>query len=74
MLILNQDRTELVNFDRITMISQELDESGDTIEYVARGDVYTTHLGTYPNTQEQANILEQIAERAGAVNVFYMPR
>lgn len=74
MLILNQDRTELINFDRITIVSQELDDDGDTINYVAHGDDYAIHLGTYPNTQDQENILEQITERAGAVNVFYMPR
>ena len=74
MLILNQDKTELINFDRITFISQDLDESGDNLEYVAHGDEYTIHLGTYLNTQEHANILEQIAERSGAVNIFQMPR
>ena len=74
MLILNQDRTELVNFDRLTFISQEFGENGDTLEYVAHGDEYTIHLGSYPNTQEQDNILEKMAERAGAVSVFYMPR
>lgn len=74
MLILNQDKTELINFDRITFISQEVDEDGDTLEYVAHGDVHTIPLGVYPNTQDQENILERIVERAGAVNVFYMPR
>ena len=74
MLILNQEKTELINLDRITFISQEVDGDGDTLEYVAHGDEYTIHLGVYPNTQEQVNILEQIAERAGAVNIFQMPR
>lgn len=74
MLILNQDKTELINFDRITFISQELDEKGDTVDYVAHGDDYSITLGTYPNTIEQENVLEKIAERSGAVSVFYMPK
>lgn len=74
MLILNQDRTELINLDNVSFIAQTEVPEDDTIEYVC----YTTddckfHLGKYEDTPEHENILDKIAQCAGAINVFYMP-
>lgn len=73
MLIVTKYRDTIVNLDNVTIITREatLDES--KIEYWADTADNTTKLGEYENTPEHENVIEKIAQSAGAINVFYMP-
>ena len=67
-----QNRQVIFNLDNIVGIyCEELD---DDIRYFAMdkwGDEY--RIGEYNNTPEHENLIEKIAQCAGAINVFYMP-
>lgn len=74
MLIVNQERNELINLDNVSFIAQIEVAEDNTIEYVAYTiDDCKFHLGKYEDTPEHENILDKIAQCAGAINVFYMP-
>ena len=74
MLIINQDRDELINFDNVSYVARVEVPEDDTIEYVCFTiDDCRFHLGKYEDTPEHENLLEKIAQAEGAVNVFYMP-
>ena len=73
MLILNQNRTKLINLDNVVSIVKEaaLDESN--VQYWADTTNDTIKLGEYANTPEHENQLERIAQCIGATGVYKMP-
>lgn len=74
MLIINQDRTQLINLNNITAVVKEEMEELDKIQYwVDTISNDTIKLGEYEDTPEHKNLIEKIAQCAGAINVFYMP-
>lgn len=74
MLIVNQKRTELINLDNVVRLTRETTLNQGKIQYWADTIVNdTTKLGEYENTPEHENVIEKIAQSAGAINVFYMP-
>lgn len=74
MLIINQDRTELINLDNVSFIAQMEVPEDDTIEYVCYTiDDCKFHLGKYSDTPEHENQLERIAQCIGAASVYRMP-
>ena len=68
MLIMNQERSELVNLDNVVLLAK-YDENGKT-DYYAYANNHSVNLGTYENTE---NLLEKIAHCIGATDVYYMP-
>ena len=68
MLILAQDRKNLINLDNITKI--EIQEINGKLIYWAD----CIMLGTYKNTPEHENQIERIAEVYGAINCYVMPK
>ena len=74
MLIINQKRTKLINLDNVTVLVREATSDESKLQYWAdtiSND--TIKLGEYANTSEHENVIEKIAQSAGAINVFYMP-
>lgn len=71
MLIMNQERSELVNLDNVVLLAK-YDENRET-EYYAYANNHSVSLGTYENTSGYENLLEKIAKSIGATEVFYMP-
>lgn len=70
MLIINQNRDELINLDNIEVVF--MNKNNGKISYQAYGgEGY--RLGDYKDTPEHENLIEKIAQSAGAINVFYMP-
>ena len=73
MLIMNQERSELVNLDNVTAITKDTTFEEGKIQYWADTTNDPFKLGEYNNTPEHENLIERIAQSAGAINVFYMP-
>lgn len=72
MLILNQNRNELINLDNVVIISKI--EEGDSVFYKGYTiDDYKFILGSYEDTPEHENQLEKIAEHVGAIEIYRMP-
>ena len=72
---MNQKRAALINLGNVISIVKEttLDES--RVQYWADTTTNDTFkLGEYNNTPEHENLIEKIAQSAGAINVFYMPK
>lgn len=74
MLIVTKYRDAIINLDNVTLIKKEETAELDGIQYWAdtiSND--TILLGEYEDTPEHENLIEKIAQSAGAINVFYMP-
>ena len=74
MLIMNQKRTRLTNLDNVVAIVKDITSDEGKIQYWADTTTNDTFkIGEYENTPEHENMLDRIAQCAGAINVFYMP-
>ena len=69
LLILNQNRDELINLDNIEVIY--MNKSNGKINYQAYGSE-SYRLGDYKDTPEHENQLERIAQCIGAASVYKM--
>lgn len=75
MLIVTQNRKQIINLDNVTVITKDATEDESKIEYWAdtiSND--TIKLGEYNNTPEHENQIERIAEVYGAINTYVMPK
>ena len=69
MLIFNQPRNVLVNFDAIKAVYA--DKQGKVVaSYGGQNDIL---LGDYKFRLRACQVIEKMAENEGACNVFYMP-
>lgn len=75
MLILTQDRNQIINLDNVTSIRKDttLDKS-KILYWVDTATNDTTLLGEYKHTPEHENQIERIAEVYGAINCYVMPK
>lgn len=74
MLILTQDRNQIINLDNVTSIIKDTTLDKSKIQYwVDTTTNDTTKLGEYKNTPEHENQIERIAEVYGAINCYVMP-
>lgn len=72
MLILNQNRDELLNLDNILFIDKIKKDGFVTYEGFTIDD-YRYTIGTYKDTPEHEDQLERIAQCVGAASVYKMP-
>lgn len=75
MLIINQDRDEIINLDNVTAIKLSIVGDGYTNEIYAKMiDETQTNLGVYAEANRAREIFNKLAEIQGGTSTFYMPK
>lgn len=75
MFIFNQDRTKLINLDNVLYLDiDELGKGNTNCIYANFEYESPVLLGVYITPERVEDILNRIAERQGAIHIFYMPK